>query len=211
MEKIIGEHVSKAEEENDKQIKRYFNQEKGYINFGLKDFEEHLIQINFEENEEDEKRVSMSSGLNILNFENDAEKRKEFYQSSKLMGEMWQDDAIILEGSLKYLQIIQDSLSDKLPKIIHHEIFESTQMFVKEELYHAIMDVWRQNKEIMFSDEQKRREQKQKLENVIESNQNALKIVNRMTKIIKSFQNQQKHNDQSDDETDEDDFYHPRI
>ena len=151
----------------------------------------------------------MISLANILNFENDAAKRKEFYHSSKLMGEMWQDDAIILEGSLKYLQIIQDSLSDKLPKIIHHEIFESTQMFVKEELYHAMMDVWKQNKEIMFSDEN-RREQKQKLENDIESNQNALEIVNRMTKIIKSFQNQQKH-DYSDDETDEDDFNHLRI
>ena len=207
MENIIENQVWKAEEENDKQIKRYFNQEKGYVNFGLKDFEEHLISINFEENE---KRESTSSGLNILNFENDATKRKEFYQSSKLMGEMWQDDAIILEGSLKYLQIIQDSLSDKLPKIIHHEIFESTQMFVKEELYHAMMDVWKQNKQIMFSDEN-RREQKQKLENDIESNQNALEIVNRMTKIIKSFQNHQKYCNQSDDETDEDDFNHLRI
>ena len=210
MENIIEDQVWKAEEENDKQIKRYFNQEKGYINFGLKDFEEHLISINFEDNEENEKRESMSSGLNILNFENDAAKRKEFYQASKLMGEMWQDDAIILEGSLKYLQIIQDSLSDKLPKIIHHEIFESTQMFVKEELYHAMMDVWKQNKEKMFSDEN-RREQKQKLENDIESNQNALEIVNRMTKIIKSFKNQHRHYDQSDDETDEDDFNHLGI
>ena len=49
MENIIEDQVWKAEEENDKQITRYFNQEKGYINFGLKNFEEHLIQINFEE------------------------------------------------------------------------------------------------------------------------------------------------------------------
>ena len=76
VENIIENQVWKAEEENDKQITRYFNQEKGYINFGLKNFEEHLIQINFEENEENEKRESMSSRLNILNFEMMQQKEK---------------------------------------------------------------------------------------------------------------------------------------
>ena len=35
---------------------------------------------------------------------------------------MWEDDAIILEECLIHLKILQDSLSDKLPKIIHYEI-----------------------------------------------------------------------------------------
>ena len=210
MENIIEVQVWKAEKENDKQIKRYFNQEKGYINFGLKDFNGYFSLLHFQENEENELREPISSRLNILNFENDPAIRKEFYKSSKLMDEMWADDAFILEGSLKYLQIIQERLSDKLPKIIHYEIFESTKIFVKEELHHAMIDVWKQNKEKLFSD-QHRREQKQKLENDIEGNQNALEIVKRMTRIINSFQNQQIHYDHSDDETDEEDFNPLRI
>ena len=201
MEQIIENQVEKAENGNDYQIRRYFNQEKGYINFGLKDFNEHLIPISFEENAEDEDqplRESGSTKLNILNFENDRTKREKVYKSLRLNEDFWADDAIILEGSLKYLQLIQNSLSDKLPKIIHYEIFESTKMFVKNELHLAMIDVWKQKKEILFSDDN-RREQKQQLENDIEINENALEIIDRMNKIIRSFENQQRHNEQIDE------------
>jgi len=102
---------------------------------------------------------------------------------------MWEDDAIILEGCLKHLEIIQDSLSDKLPKIIHYEIFYSTTTFVEQELADALIDEWKRNKDAMFSDDSQR-EQKNKLEKDIENNENALEIVNGMTKLIKNFQNQ---------------------
>ena len=144
----IRNHVGKAERENNYQIKRYFDQEKEYINSGHKDFE-----INFERKqiahrlgedaaEADDQKTDEnfllaksefnSEKLNILNFQNDSKGRKRFYQSSKdLIGDMWEDDAIILEAILKHLQIIQDSLSDKLKKIIHFEIFHSTKIFVE--------------------------------------------------------------------------------
>ena len=102
---------------------------------------------------------------------------------------MWEDDAIILEGCLKHLQIIQDSLSDKLPKIIHYEIFYSTTTFIEEELSDALLDEWKRSKDSMFSDESQR-EQKKKLENDIENSENALEIVSGMTRLIKNFQNQ---------------------
>ena len=38
MKKIIENQVWRAEKENEKQIKRYFEQEKEYINSGHKDF-----------------------------------------------------------------------------------------------------------------------------------------------------------------------------
>ena len=102
---------------------------------------------------------------------------------------MWEDDAIILEGCLQHLQIIQDSLSDKLPKIIHYEIFYSTTTFIEQELSDALLDEWKRNKDSMFSDESQI-EQKKKLENDIANNENALEIVSGMTRLIKNFQNQ---------------------
>ena len=123
--------------------------------------------------------------LNILNFRNDSNRRKKFYESSKLNHDMWEDDAIILEGSLKHLQIIQDALSDKLPKIIHYEIFHSTKIFVEQELASTLIDEWKQNKDIMSANESQR-ERRQKLEKDIEKNKNALEIVSRMTRMIKN-------------------------
>ena len=148
-----------------------------------------------------ETKESGPSELNILNFKNDPEKREDFYKSSQFNGNIWEDDAIILEGSLKHLQIIQDSLSDKLPKIIHYEIFHSTKIFVERELTNALMAEWKQNKDIMSSNESQR-EQRKKLEDVIEKNESALDIINRMTRMIKNSQNQEKqvhHQGRSDD------------
>ena len=184
MENIIEGQVRKAETENEIQIKRYFNQEKEYINTGHKNF-----TINIESKTSAKSpRDSVELELNILNFDEDEEKRKAFYESKFLNDNMWEDDAIILEGCLKHLQIIQDSLSDKLPKIIHYEIFHSTTTFVEQELADALLDEWKRNKDSMFSDDSQR-EQKNKLENDIKNNENALEIVNGMTRIIKDCQN----------------------
>ena len=92
-----------------------------------------------------ETKESGPSELNILNLKNDSRKRKDFYKSSKFNDDILEDDAIILEGSLKHLKIIQDSLSDKLPKIIHYEIFHSIKIFVDQELINALMAEWKQN------------------------------------------------------------------
>ena len=181
MENIIENQVRKAERENEIQIKRFFNQEKEYINTGHKNF-----TVNIERKTP---KPELPPELNILDFGKNPEQRKEFYNSKFLNDNMWEDDAIILEGCLKHLEIIQDSLSDKLPKIIHYEIFYSTTTFVEQELADALIDEWKRNKDAMFSDESQR-EQKNKLEKDIENNENALEIVNGMTKLIKNFQNQ---------------------
>ena len=101
MKKIIRNHVWKADENNENQIKRYFEQEKNYINSGHKNF-----GINFErkiEKSESQKPFE----LNILDY-NDM---IDFYQSKRdMLGDLWEDDGIILEASLKHLQIIQSSL-----------------------------------------------------------------------------------------------------
>ena len=157
-----------------------------------------------------ETKESGPSELNILNFKNDSEKREDFYKLSKFNGDIWEDDAIILEGSLKHLQIIQDSLSDKLPKIIHYEIFHSTKIFVEQELTNALMAEWKQNKDIMSSNESQR-EQRKKLLNDIEKNEYALDIINGMTRMIKNFQNQEKqlhHQGRSDEYEEEMDEKH---
>ena len=181
MENIIENQVRKAERENEIQIKRFFNQEKEYINTGHKNF-----TVNIERKTP---KPELPSELNILDFGNNEELRKEFYNSKFLNDNMWEDDAIILEGCLKHLEIIQDSLSDKLPKIIHYEIFYSTTTFVEQELADALIDEWKRNKDAMFSDDSQR-EQKNKLEKDIENNENASEIVNGMTKLIENFQNQ---------------------
>ena len=214
----IRNHVGKAERENNYQIKRYFDQEKEYINSGHKDFE-----INFERKQDDEedsksddsksdgqtldeekftlaRNDSSSTQLNILDFKNDSEGRKKFYQSSKiLIGELWEDDAIILEAILKHLQIIQDSLSDKLKKIIHYEIFHSTKIFVEQDLANALIDEWKQDKGVMNSDESQR-QKIEKLENDIKKNKQALDIVSGMTRMIRNFQIQDKIRNHQDPE-----------
>ena len=185
METIIERQVRKAETENEIQIKRYFNQEKEYINTGHKNF-----TINIESKTSAKPpRDSAELELNILNFDDDEEKRKAFYDSKFLNDNMWEDDAIILEGCLKHLQIIQDSLSDKLPKIIHYEIFYSTSTFIEQKLADALLDEWKQNKDSMFSDESQIK-QREKLENEIKNNENALEIVSKMASLITDFQNQ---------------------
>ena len=191
METIIERQVRKAEAENEIQIKRYFNQEKEYINTGHKNFTINIERKNPTDSvpPQKPKRESLVPELNILNFKENAEERKTFYNSKSLIYSMWEDDAIILEGCLKHLQIIQDSLSDKLPKIIHYEIFYSTTTFIEEELSDALLDEWKRSKDAMFSDESQR-EQKKILENDIENNENALEIVSGMTRLIKNFQNQ---------------------
>ena len=191
MEQIIENQVRKAETENEIQIKRYFNQEKEYINTGHKNFTINIERKNPTDSvpPQKPKRESLVPELNILNFKENAEERKTFYNSKSLIYSMWEDDAIILEGCLKHLQIIQDSLSDKLPKIIHYEIFYSTTTFIEEELSDALLDEWKRSKDAMFSDESQR-EQKKILENDIENNENALEIVSGMTRLIKNFQNQ---------------------
>ena len=191
MEKIIEDQVRKAETENEIQIERYFNQEKEYINTGHKNFTINIERKNPTDSvpPQKPKRESLVPELNILNFKENAEERKTFYNSKSLIYSMWEDDAIILEGCLKHLQIIQDSLSDKLPKIIHYEIFYSTTTFIEEELSDALLDEWKRSKDAMFSDESQR-EQKKILENDIENNENALEIVSGMTRLIKNFQNQ---------------------
>ena len=181
MENIIECQVRKAETENEIQIKRYFNQEKEYINTGHKNF-----KINIERKSQ---APEVPPELNILDFKGKPEERKIFYNSKSLIQNMWEDDAIILEGCLKHLQIVQDSLSDKLPKIIHYEIFYSTTTFIEQELSDALLDEWKRNKDSMFSDESQR-EQKKKLENDIANNKNALEIVTGMTRLIKNFQSQ---------------------
>ena len=228
MKTIIRNHVRKAEKENKNQIKRYFDQEKEYINSGHKDFE-----INFERKQiahrsgEDvaeadgqktdeyvlaaETSESNSEKLNILNFQNDSKGRKRFYQSSKdLIGDMWEDDAIILEAILKHLQIIQDSLSDKLKKIIHFEIFHSTKIFVEQGLANALIDEWKRNKDVMSSDESQQKQILQ-LENDIEKNKKALEIVSGMTKMIRNFQNQDIGSDYIRSDYIEDDIGHLRL
>ena len=147
-----------------------------------------------------ETRESGPSELNILNFKNDSKQREEFYKSDNLIGDMWEDDEIILEGSLKHLQIIQDSLSDKLPKIIHYEIFHSTKIFVQQEFTNALIEEWKQNKDVMVSNESQR-EKRRKIENDIDKYENALDIVNEMTRIIKEFQNQEKSVQQQKEST----------
>ena len=144
---------------SEKKNERYFEQEKEYINSGHKDFpinfERKQIPVKYSvklvkeltghEKPKLETKESGPSELNILNFKNDSRKRKDFYKSSKFNGDILEDDAIILEGSLKHLKIIQDSLSDKLPKIIHYEIFHSIKIFVDQELINALMAEWKQN------------------------------------------------------------------
>ena len=183
MEDIIEKQVSEAERENEIQIRRYFNQEKEYVNTGHKNF---TIDI-----ERKHPASDQPSELNILDFKENEQKRIDFYKRRDLIYEMWEDDAIILEGCLKHLEIIQDSLSDKLPKIIHYEIFYSTTMFVEQELADALIDKWKQNKETMFSDESQT-EQKKNLETNIKNSEDALEIVNGMQEIIENFQNQGK-------------------
>ena len=200
LKKIIRNHIAKAAKENENQIKRYFDQEKEYINSGHKDFninfERKQIEAKSDEQESNNSSDSSPSGLNILNFKNNPNERKRFYRTSKdLIGEMWEDDAIILEAILKHLQIIQDSLSDKLKKIIHYEIFYSTKIFVEQKLGNALIDEWKQNKDVMCSDENQRK-QKQKLKNDIEKNDKALEIISGMTRMIRNFQRQEKQVDQ---------------
>ena len=255
MKRIMENHILRAENENESQIKRYFDQEKEYINSGHKNFEINLYKYktdalptfveteedgfkNFDqgpvedeaqwfaanENATDQEPVeetseviedvatgagiemvgltrlgkhqleTIKSGalkLNILGFENDLQKREEFYKSdSDLICDMWLEDAIILEGSLKHLEIIQDSLSDKLPKIIHFEIFYSTKIFVQQELTNALLEEWKQNKDIMVSNESQR-QKRRKLQNDIEKFDHALEIISEMTKIIKIIQKQE--------------------
>ena len=283
---IIRNHVGKAEKENRKQIKRYFDQEKEYINSGHKDFEinferkqiahrpgEDAVEandqktdgnflatetsdlnsekqniLNFKNDSKGRKKKkkryfdqeqiadkpgedaaeaddqktdeyvlatepseSNSEKLNILNFQNDLKGRKRFYQSSKdLIGAMWEDDAIILEAILKHLQIIQDSLSDKLKKIIHFEIFHSTKIFVEQGLANALIDEWKRDKDVMSSDE-KQRKQILQLENDIEKNKKALEIVSGMTKMIRNFQKQDTGSDYIRADYIEDDTSHLRL
>ena len=187
MEDIIEKQVSEAERENEIQIRRYFNQEKEYVNTGHKNF-----TINIERKPP---ASDQPSELNILDFKNDEAKRKEFYNSRDLIDNMWKDDAIILEGCLKHLEIIQDSLSDKLKKIIHYEIFYSTKIFVEQKLGNALIDEWKQNKDVMCSDENQRK-QIQKLEDDIKKNDQALEIISGMTRMIRNFQRQEKQVDQ---------------
>ena len=246
--------VWKADEITENQIKRYFEEEKNYINSGHKDF-----GINFERKAENpgtksdhhsetqSETLSAGSELNILddndeiefhkskrnkktrktkktrttktkrsinsgytdsgiNVERTTEKSEspkpfelnvldnndiiDFYQSKRdMLADLWEDDAIILEASLKHLQIIQDSLSDKLPKIIHYEIFHSTKNFVEEELAEALIDVWKKNKDIMSPNESEKQKIR-KLENDIKNYEKALEIINEMMRIIRNFKNQ---------------------
>ena len=244
MKRIIEDHVCMSERENKNQIKRYFDQEKGYINSGHKDF-----KINFERKKkstagpahlaprfspgrsappppppkasgykiwpkkekkhkqspanyaEDEQSLAPSeefeqfqeapeefepTELNILNFENDPHKRKQFYDLSKdLVGSIWEDDAIILEGTLQHLKIIQDSFKDKLPKIIHFEIFYATKVFVEKELTNVLTDEIKENPAIMYADESEL-ERRQNLEVGIKQYEEALQIVNNMRKMIRN-------------------------
>ena len=282
MKQIMENHILRAESENESQIRRYFDQEKEYINSGHKKFSINLYKDksgtlqNFVQTEENgfqtfdqgpvadeaqssgqsvneiqgviddtseviddlidgaldvatnpvagaakvaggivkgvkklakrklETRESRAAELNILDFKNDSKEREEFYKSdADMIGDMWEEDAIILEGSLKHLQIIQDSLSDKLPKIIHFEIFYSTKIFVQQDLANALLEEWKQNKDIMVSNETQR-QKRRKLENDVEKFDHALEIISGMTKMIKVIQKQENpiqlhHNDQSGD------------
>ena len=197
MKKIIRDYVWKAGKENEKKIERYFDQEKQYINGAHKDFDvnfERKQTRDFSEDAKDSKSDGQTADEKefLLNFKNDPEERKKFYESSKdLIGEMWEDDAVILEAILKHLQIIQDSLSDKLKKIIHYEIFYSTKVFVEKNLTKALIEEWKRNKDVMSSDESQT-QKIEKLKNDIKNNKEAREIVRGMTEMIREFQIQDK-------------------
>ena len=196
MIRIIRTHGRKVDEENKKQIERYFEQEKYFINSGHKDF-----GINFERKTGQSETHSTALELNVL----DLNDRKEFYQSKRdMLEDLMDDDAVILEACLKHLKIIQDSLSDKLPKIIHYEIFHSTKNFIEEELANELINAWKKNKDIMAPNESERR-RKQKLEKDIKNYENALVIINEMMTLIRNFQNQDQlnQNEYSEDDLDE--------
>ena len=76
MENIIENQVRKAERENEIQIKRFFNQEKEYINTGHKNF-----TVNIERKTP---KPELPPELNILDFGKNPEQRKEFYNSKFL-------------------------------------------------------------------------------------------------------------------------------
>ena len=197
MKKIIRDYVWKAGKENEQKIERYFDQEKQYINGAHKDFDvnfERKQTRDFSEDAKDSKSDGQTADEKefLLNFKNDPEERKKFYESSKdLIGEMWEDDAVILEAILKHLQIIQDSLSDKLKKIIHYEIFYSTKVFVEKNLTKALIEEWKRNKDVMSSDESQT-QKIEKLKNDIKNNKEAREIVRGMTEMIREFQIQDK-------------------